>query len=436
MLLHPESDPIHGSPPARCDHTTTSMEGRAIRHNAKIPFAGDGQPPASDPYATHLYVLAGISHDSLELNDSWILDASSDPPRWSFQNYSTDSDNFLPRFGHAVSFLPNGLHSDDIGLTALIWGGTSASLYLDDVSTFNFATRRMRTIIAHTEDRLNRGGPFARAYSEWYPLPQGFQTGNINASVDSGTLLMMGGSGSSDGIRFSEYDSTWDDEWFFHLPETRWEHFGSYECRANSTTCTDAKALYQYAEPLRQAFVNSTLNLTRIVRPAEALPALQMLLDTLNSVNHSLTETLSSVSPESPQFLNQQGACTTACSLPKYIVTSDTIYPPDLEGYRFVEMDDKLYVFGGYKCSNLGVQQVGGDLCFQQSVWILDYATMKWSEITRPDSDSRYADFAKYWPSPRAYAVAEAHPTKRQIIFHGGAFQVSKRNGTHGVVWE
>ena len=83
-------------------------------------------------------------------------------------------------------------------------------------------------------------------------------------------------------------------------------------------------------------------------------------------------------------------------------------------------MRNHLYVFGGYRCSAFGVQQLGGSDCFESSVWILDYSTMRWKEIKKPTEDDVYYP---YWPSARAFGIAVGDDDRGIIIFQGGAYQ-------------
>lgn len=76
-----------------------------------------------------------------------------------------------------------------------------------------------------------------------------------------------------------------------------------------------------------------------------------------------------------------------------------------------------LFLSSGYSCEEFGASSRGGDDCFVDGMWILDFATMTWSHIPPPDSsDSNHA----LWPSRRAYGNAVAHHDRGLIIIQGG----------------
>jgi hypothetical protein len=268
-----------------------------------------------------------------------------------------------PRFGGTAAFLPSGVSPSDSGLTALLFGGTTGPLYLDDVMTLNFESATLRTIVPASTagqaqgsggDEIDTEAPFGRSYMEWHPLPAGFGSGSLDsASGDgslpptSGSFFLLGGSGTSDGRRFAALDRTWDDEYIFNLSDARWRRFGAGACLSNSTRCADQAPLHAYTPALAQAAANGSLDLTSELRPAEALVALRSLLHTVHALNATLSADLAALNTS--RMTNDPAACKTVCTSRAFDrgVGGDRVYPPPLEGYRAAEMDGKLFVFGG-----------------------------------------------------------------------------------------
>lgn len=271
-----------------------------------------------------------------------------------------------PRFGGAAAFLPSGVSPPDTGLTALLFGGNTGDIYLNDVMTLNFESATLRTIVPASTagqaqgdggDEADTEAPFGRSYMEWHPLPAGFSSGSLDSgsgdgsgsvlSSTSGSFFLLGGSGASDGRRFAALDRSWDDEYIFNLSDARWRRFGAGACLSNSTRCADQAPLHSYTPALTLAAANGSLDLTSELRPAEALVALRSLLHTVHALNATLSADLAALNIS--RMTNDPAACKTVCTSRTFDrgAGGDRVYPPPLEGYRAAEMDGKLFVFGG-----------------------------------------------------------------------------------------
>lgn len=96
------------------------------------------------------------------------------------------------------------------------------------------------------------------------------------------------------------------------------------------------------------------------------------------------------------------------------------VIPPPVSGHRGAVIQKKLYIFGGYICTQSSSQSSGGSGCFLDGIYVLDVdfqssTFLRWSII--PSS----TDPAIYWPVARAFHSLDAF-SERYLILFGGTF--------------
>jgi hypothetical protein len=91
----------------------------------------------------------------------------------------------------------------------------------------------------------------------------------------------------------------------------------------------------------------------------------------------------------------------------------------------FLFSTDFIYYFGGFRCTAFGVLNQGGPACFSPGVYVFEVYTMTWHLIEPPTPNSPFALYAEYWPSYRAYGVADIMSDQRYAVFSGGVSNTS-----------
>ena len=420
------ADARDGVPAGRCDHTFLSLQGASQRANGAVRFpTAQGLPPVVDPWAGQFWLFGG--HSTEGLADSWMLDVTDpDAPNWRRINYTVgagSAGSVGARWSTPVGFVPGGLDANksDVGLTAVLFGGATGDFvggYWGDVATLNFASETWRELQA-TPASITDAAPFPRGYTSWIALPEGFGSGYVapTGAADSGCFYLLGGLGAPDGVHNGPLDKDWNDEWIFNVTGRTWSRPGLHNCLQNSTACSDATSLAALLTAYTaQSYPAPTpaLNLTVPLRPADVSPVYTRLLQAMQSHTGAVAA-----------MMNDPASCKTTCTefQSSELDANGTLVllrPPPLEGYRMATVGNKGYLFGGYRCTQNAQIRLGGVDCFVQDMWVLDYASLKWSRVRAPSSaaDPQYA----LWPSRRCYATMVGHESRGLVIVQGGYY--------------
>lgn len=344
-----------------------------------LPAANTGPPPVFDPCMvavsdTAIFFYGGNTATgwSPETVDPWLLD-TSDPNDLQWTHLVTGGDPLAcpptqppPRSGVACALAPAG--GGDGSPQVLVWGGDApavAGSFLGADGTqyqddlWLFDLGAVRWIPVRTR---SAGGVLNQ------PGPPGTAWTPIALWPAAGKWVLVGGQGATNGVAGSAADHDLRQLWLLDAATYTWST--PYVCQASVLVCPggDAPACWVDA-------------------PANT-------------------------------------SCAEVCQ--QYAPPGGSAAPQGRDGARFaiatVAGRDELWLFGGYSCIEAGVQGQGGTGCYHNDWWLLDLASLTWTQFPAPASGPQ----AALWPSPRAYFDLALDAKGRIWIANGGYVDVSQ----------
>lgn len=281
--------------------------------------------------------------------------------------------------------------------------------YTNELIEFDLITKTWKLQILQLGDI-----PFPRLGMELSELPP--QDNNISSKK----FFLYGGLGSSDGVRESEHDHDLGDSYIFDYQTLTWSRTGNTYCQKYvGESCTDAALITDiFSEQSDlQLFSNLTADYSVSARPDTIESTLShMLYTVLPRFNASIQQAIDSWQSDSNNAINS-GTCEQICDDDSWIDPLVLTTPGRLQGYRSVVYGSKVYLFGGYSCSDFGSQFGGGDQCYSSTLWIYDMLQNEWN-TTSPQYENSIDDF----PRPIAYSSIILHETRQEIWCIGGAY--------------